>query len=164
MGSWSSPYRKAYSGALVAPLVPASVAQLLRVLINFPEPSTLVVRFVLVLDTGSGEEWSPQDDWDQIIFIHFQNHDDEREDELVYFYRQIPNHRKRECGIRLILAPKSANSFFTFKSVLNKDNGRVNRRGVSPSFLGLCSLNEREDPLEPWLLLEYVSWPLRKVD
>ncbi|GJZ07659.1 hypothetical protein Tco_0541452 [Tanacetum coccineum] len=46
---------------------------------------------------------------------------------------EIPNHRKRECGIRLILAPKSARAFFTAKCLIRR--GSVKLPG-SPSFWG----------------------------
>nr|GEV40582.1 hypothetical protein [Tanacetum cinerariifolium] len=46
---------------------------------------------------------------------------------------EIPNHRKRECGIRLMLAPKSARAFFTVNGPIR--HGSVKLPGSS-SFWG----------------------------
>ncbi|GKD53963.1 hypothetical protein Tco_1287350 [Tanacetum coccineum] len=45
----------------------------------------------------------------------------------------MPNHRKRECGIRLILTPKSARSFFTVKGPIRHNSVKL---PGSPSFWG----------------------------
>ncbi|GJS78378.1 ribonuclease H-like domain-containing protein [Tanacetum coccineum] len=46
---------------------------------------------------------------------------------------EIPNHLKRECGIRLILAPKSARDFFTAKGPIRHSSVKL---PGSPSFWG----------------------------
>ncbi|GKB14353.1 hypothetical protein Tco_0848276 [Tanacetum coccineum] len=51
-------------------------------------------------------------------------------------FLEIPNRQKRECGIRLILAPKSARAFFTAKGPIR--HGSVKLPG-SPSFGGASS-------------------------
>ncbi|GJY49629.1 hypothetical protein Tco_0439585 [Tanacetum coccineum] len=60
----------------------------------------------------------------------------------------MTNRRKRECGMRLILAPKSARVFFTAKGLIR--HGSVKLPG-SPSFW--------EGLLEPWPLSACGSWP-----
>ncbi|GJY78522.1 hypothetical protein Tco_0484323 [Tanacetum coccineum] len=57
----------------------------------------------------------------------------------------MPNRKKRECGIRLILASKLAKATFTTKRLIKHGSVKI----------------PREDLLEPWLHLAYESWPPR---
>nr|GFB46547.1 hypothetical protein [Tanacetum cinerariifolium] len=68
---------------------------------------------------------------------------------LVGFSLEIPDRRKRYCGIRLILAPKSASVFFTAKGSIR--HGSVKLPG-SPSFWGKFL----------WMIEEHSSLSLTK--
>ncbi|GJT46480.1 hypothetical protein Tco_0955195 [Tanacetum coccineum] len=57
---------------------------------------------------------------------------------LVGLSLEIPNRWKRECGIRLILAPKSARAFFTARGPMRY--GNIERRFSSSSSF-LCFFN-----------------------
>ncbi|GJY69992.1 hypothetical protein Tco_0472974 [Tanacetum coccineum] len=120
-------------GALAAPLVPTLVVQLLRALTNSSKLSTLVVR----LDLASGKMKPPEflpgdgfisDSQTQLSLVNINYGASSGEESS-----EIPNREKRECGIRLILAPKLTKAFFTAKGPIR--HGSVKLLG-SPSFWG----------------------------
>nr|GFA44541.1 hypothetical protein [Tanacetum cinerariifolium] len=132
---------------LVAHLVPTLVVQLLRVLIDSTELSTLVVRFVHFLDRTKPPGFLSACVLSLLPPISHRGPSASSGEESL----EIPNQRKRECGIRLILDPKSANVFFTVKGPIR--HSRVKLPG-SPSFWGKHTQDVLVAHLVPTLVVQ----------